>query len=426
VSAPLRVLLVGSPDDGPGHPRLGLLRRALGGAVDDRGRQVALREVLVPPPWAGVAKRVLLRRPWRWPAVWRGLASVRREVVARLLDELEREGTPDLVVVPYPGHAVVSAVRSVYRGPLVLDLFLSMHLTFSDGPSFVTRLPGGARLLRARDRGAVAAADLVLLDTPHHAAAVASDLDVDAGSFDWLPIGDLAAPPAAVPARPRVEGPLRVLFFGTGVPLHGLTTLLDAAERDGGRTFVVEVIGGAVSDRARARGSSCVRLGPAFVDTKELAERIAASDVVAGVFGTSRKADVVVPYKVVHGLAHGRPVVTADTRAVRDLLDPGRDCLVVPAGDAPALERRLVELAADDATRLRIGAAARARFERSFSERSAARRMASVLARVVPGSFVSPGRDPTELLGVQPQGATSRSLSEEPTEPSPIGSRAEP
>jgi glycosyltransferase involved in cell wall biosynthesis len=52
-------------------------------------------------------------------------------------------------------------------------------------------------------------------------------------------------------------------------------------------------------------------------------------------------------------------VVTADTPAVREVLEDGRSALLVPAGDPDALAAALARLAADAALRERLGAAAR-------------------------------------------------------------------
>ncbi len=63
--------------------------------------------------------------------------------------------------------------------------------------------------------------------------------------------------------------------------------------------------------------------------------------ICLGVFGESAKAARVVPNKVWQAMAVGRPVVTADTPAVREVLEDGRTALLVPAGDPDALAAAL-------------------------------------------------------------------------------------
>ena len=75
-----------------------------------------------------------------------------------------------------------------------------------------------------------------------------------------------------------------------------------------------------------------------------LRSRIVGSDICLGVFGTSDKAARVVPNKVYDALAAGRPLVTEDSPAARELLHDGDDALLVPAGDGAALADALRRL----------------------------------------------------------------------------------
>jgi glycosyltransferase involved in cell wall biosynthesis len=178
---------------------------------------------------------------------------------------------------------------------------------------------------------------------------------------------------------------VRLLFFGTGVPLHGLPTLVEAAAACAG-AVELEVIGGSVRERAAitALASPHVRLGPPFVDSARLQQAIAAAHVVCGVFGASGKAQRVIPFKVVHALAAGRPVLTGDTAAVRAWLRPPDEILVAPVADAAALTRCLLGIAADRGRLPALAAAARGAYERAFSPAALAARAAAVVAAVLP------------------------------------------
>ena len=69
--------------------------------------------------------------------------------------------------------------------------------------------------------------------------------------------------------------------------------------------------------------------------------------MILGVFGRTAKAKRVVPNKVYQGLAMARPVITADSPAVREFFAPGEHLHTVPAGDPEALADAVVELAED-------------------------------------------------------------------------------
>ena len=143
------------------------------------------------------------------------------------------------------------------------------------------------------------------------------------------------------------------------------------------------LVGGRASERTLAVQSlgDDVELGPEFAPIADLRRLIERSHLVAGIFGTSRKAASIVPFKVVHALAQGRPVLTADTPCARAMLDPGRDCLVCPAGDAHALAERLRWAAAHRDELSEVAGRARARYDSTFSLAAAGVRFVEVLGR---------------------------------------------
>lgn len=371
-----RVLLFGGFDLGAGYPRAGSLIQALTRA----GVEVSvLRESILP---ARGLRACTISQPWRWPGALGRLWSGERRLRNRLRGMIA-EHRFDVVLVPYPGWFSVRDARRVFDGPVVLDLFFSLSDTVV-GDRRLFR-PGGAveRFLRRVDRRACLAADRVLLDTPAHAVWMSDFLDLDEERFGWVPIGDPAAPATATPPRELQPGePLRVLYVGTGVPLHGVATILAACARtDGVR---LSFIGGTVEHRreAAALGPDTVVRIERWVKADELGRLYREHDVVFGVFGDSGKAGRVVPFKVVHTLAHGRTAITAETRGVQSLLAPGSDCLTVPAADIAALARALVSVRDAPGLLRQIAPAARRRYESTFSPAAVGDKLLAVFEEV--------------------------------------------
>jgi glycosyltransferase involved in cell wall biosynthesis len=367
------VLFCGAWDEGPGYPRTTALRASL------QSIGVVVRECRLPA--LGTAKKALLARPWRWPAaLWR--QWMLRRTLRRRLRAALAERRPHCVVVPYPGHLLVRDIARTADVPVVLDLFLSAYDTVVEDRRLV--LPGslGAEWLQRLDAQACEAADLVLLDTPANAAYAAELTGLPAERFAWLPVADPHCPaqPAAWPQSPN--GRLQVLFFGTGVPLHGLDTLVAAVADAPGVELVL--VGGSASDRAAAerRLGERLRLQPEFVDRTRLQQLIDGCQLVAGVFGSSGKAQRVVPFKVVHALAAGRPVVTAETPAVCAWLDGSEAVFTVPAADVDALAELLRQLAKAPARVQAAAAAARPAYDRHFAVERGGERWRRLLERV--------------------------------------------
>jgi glycosyltransferase involved in cell wall biosynthesis len=70
----------------------------------------------------------------------------------------------------------------------------------------------------------------------------------------------------------------------------------------------------------------------------ELRQNLAASDICLGIFGESDKAASVIPNKVFQIVAAGRPLITRDSDAIRELLGHAPPCTyLVPPGDPAAL-----------------------------------------------------------------------------------------
>jgi glycosyltransferase involved in cell wall biosynthesis len=98
------------------------------------------------------------------------------------------------------------------------------------------------------------------------------------------------------------------------------------------------------------------------------------------VFGSGRKASMVVPNKVWQAAAAGRPLVTRDGPGLREVLTPGEHCVAVPAGDASALAGAITQLLDDPARAERLGRAARAHVLDRFAPERQAARLRTLLA----------------------------------------------
>jgi glycosyltransferase involved in cell wall biosynthesis len=69
---------------------------------------------------------------------------------------------------------------------------------------------------------------------------------------------------------------------------------------------------------------------------------------------------------LLEAMATGKPVIATDHGGPREIVIPGETGLLVPPGDPAALARAIMELACHATIRRQMGAAARARAERSF------------------------------------------------------------
>src|SRR5205823_1548582 len=111
-----------------------------------------------------------------------------------------------------------------------------------------------------------------------------------------------------------------------------------------------------------------------WVDYDHLPQELYRTGGALGIFGASAKAARVIPNKVFQALACGAPVVTADTRAARELLADGESALLVPPGDPEALAAALRRLRDDPELASRIAAGGAEAYRAQASEEVLGRR----------------------------------------------------
>lgn len=344
-----------------------------------RARGVDVVEVNT-PVWAHVEHKASLRLPAalglaaRFVAGWVRLAAAQRHA-----------GHVDLVVAGYPAQpdaVPARLVATLRRAPLLVDAMISFEDTLSGDRSTVGRI--GGRVLYLVDRLMTAAGTVVMVDTAAHGAYFRRRLRVPARKVAIVPVG---AEPAAFPPAPPPVGAPTALFYGKLAPLHGLETVVAAAREDG--VPPVRIVGtGQLSewlDGELMRHPNDRLEHVPWIPYAKLGQQVADAAICLGVFGTSEKAARVVPNKVYQAMAVGRPIITADTPGVREVLTDGVDALLVPAGDAPALAAALRRLAADPELRARLGTAARHRFTQIATPDAVAERFLAEVRRIVPG-----------------------------------------
>lgn len=284
----------------------------------------------------------------------------------------------DVLIVGYPGHADLPAARLAARGrPIVFNPLVSLLDTFvGDRGRFRPASPA-AMLLRALDVGALRAADLVVADTCAHASFLAELAGIARSRVQVCFVGaeERLFAPGWSP-----EAPFEALFVGKLIPLHGLATVVEAARLAPEVRFRIVGSGQLQSELGTLPPNA---VHESWVDYEALPARLHRAGCALGIFGTSDKAGRVIPNKVFQALACGTPVITADTPAARELLEPEASALLVPPGDPEALAAAARRLAADEALARRIGSAGRAAYDRHASEAVLGRRWRELLEGLV-------------------------------------------
>jgi glycosyltransferase involved in cell wall biosynthesis len=282
----------------------------------------------------------------------------------------------DALIVGYPGHFDLPAARRAARGrPVIFNPLVSLVDTLvADRGRF---RPGSlaARALETVDRRAFRAADVVVADT-----------EADAHFFAGLAgLGEV--PVCFVGAEDRLFKPnwsppdrFVALFVGKLIPLQGVETILSAAREAPEIDF--RLVGSGQLEGLLSSRPSNVEHVP-WIEYERVPAEIQRAGCSLGIFGTTGKAQRVIPNKAFQAIACAAPLVTADTPAARELLVDEESALLVAPGDAKALAHAVRRLAADSELNRRIAAGGRATYERQASETVLGARWRAIIERLL-------------------------------------------
>jgi len=287
-----------------------------------------------------------------------------------LLGAFGREArTADVLFVPEFRHKDVPLARALAgKRRLVFDPLVSRRDTLVADWGLHAEGSAQACWNEWLDRWSLSLADLVLCDTWAHGELYAS-LGVPRNRLRRVLVGAEDAFFAVGAAVPAPE-PVRIVYVGGFLPLHGTRVIVEAVgllERGarGLPEFQVEMVGSGIEYAAAREQAERLRLRRiSFTGNVAYAEAprvLAAAHVVLGAFGTGAKAGRVIPHKVYQGLAAARAVVTGDGAGLREVCEPGRHLAAVPRGNAEALAVEMARLVGDAGERAALARAGRAR-----------------------------------------------------------------
>lgn len=279
------------------------------------------------PLWRGIQDRVQAASGgWLRPGF---IARVVR-ALWNLLRAYRKIKDYDVMVLGYPGQLDVYLARVLTwlrRKPLVLDVFMSLYLIASER-GLTARHPLTARLIYGLEKVAFSLPDLLIQDTAEYVQWFQEVYGLDPARFRLVPTGADDRIFRLVQGQERDDRCLRVLYYGTFIPNHGVEYIVEAArilQDEAGIHF--ELVGdGPTKTQAEALARKYGLTNVTFVgwlDKPALLRKATEADVCLGVFGTTPQSMMTVQNKIYEGLAMAKPVITGDSPTVRQALVHG-------------------------------------------------------------------------------------------------------
>lgn len=298
---------------------------------------------------------------------------------------LRRLPTPDLVHVPcFRQRDIAAAHRYArrHRLQLLIDPLISAYdKQVFERNKFTEHSTQGKRLLR-EERKLFQGADIVLADTSEHTRFFIETLGVAREKVHAVYVGaeDALFAPAPVPLPPNK--PVEVLFYGSFILLQGPQMIIEAARLYQGPPVNWVLLGsGPLLDdcKRKAEGLPNVTF-EGRLPYADLPDRIRRADILLGVFGSTPKAQRVIPNKVFQALACGKPVVTCSAPTYPTQISEAKAGIIFVAPGRPdELANAVGRLAIDPAKLQHHGHTSRALYEQNFSFAQIVQQLASAL-----------------------------------------------
>ena len=263
----------------------------------------------------------------------------------------------DVIVIGFFSPLIVPFAKLITRKPVIFDPLVLLY-----DSNVLDRKVIKPKSLRAfyywfLDWLTLHLADMVLLDTEEHIKYASKEYKVRPEKFKRIFIGtreDIYHPIA----KTRENNKFLVEFHGIFNTLQGVAFIIKAAKHlESHDDIKIIIIGnGKGQDKLLQLAQSLKIRNIEFiepVDKKELAIKISEADVCLGIFGTSDKARRVIPNKVYECAGMRKPVITADTPAIREFFTDD-DLMLVKIADAEAIARAVLKLKEDKELRERL------------------------------------------------------------------------
>ncbi|MBD3315642.1 MAG: glycosyltransferase [Chitinivibrionales bacterium] len=285
--------------------------------------------------------------------------------------------TTDFALVPAFCHHEVAVARKFYEGPLIFDPLISRHLTKIHDYRKAGRFSIHALRNYVADKRSLTLADYVLSDTLAHKRYFHEKYGIPAEKIFPVYVGynaDHFQPGPSYSHQTAVIG-----FYGSFIPLHGIEVIIHAAHLLRHRSDIrFELVGNGHTRASMEKLAKSLNLENTVfsgqVQYENLPVYIGRWDICLGIFGSTLKADLVIPNKVYHYAACRRPIITKDSPAIRELFTDGRDIVLSPANPR-ALADRIAALVDNRDRAETIAARGRRMISEGYNHRRIGRRM---------------------------------------------------
>lgn len=264
-----------------------------------------------------------------------------------------------VMIVGFPGHSIMPLawLLAKLRGKkIIFDAFVSMYDSVVFDRQEFSPQSWQAKKYWIIDWLACKLADVVVLDANAHSQYFIDTFKIKPDKFKRILVGVDDEVVKPIEQKKHTKNFL-VHFHGTYIPAQGIAYIMDAAEILKDQDIEFNMVGKSHDYHKEVERAKQQNLKINFFDFmpyEKLVEKIAQADICLGMFGDTDKAQRAGAFKVVEAMAMKKAVITADTPAMREFLQDGKDCLFCQIADGKDLANKILKLKNDSELRQKI------------------------------------------------------------------------
>ncbi len=303
--------------------------------------------------WKGDEDREnIARGKWISPFFWIRL-SVR---YVKLIFRFFTQKNFDIIFIAYPGHfdVFIGKILSIIsKKPLVWDVLNSFFLIMKERKIYGNWLEKlSLNLIKGIERRALLLPKLLFLDNQKFVDWLCNIHQINGDRFRLIPIGADSSffyPDYSVETENKRTF---VLYYGTFIPNHGVSHILEAAKilQDDHEIRFIFVGDGPEKHNSQKFVAENKLANITFINwlsKEELLKQIWKSHIVLGVFGDTLQGSLTNNNKIIEAFAVEKPVISGFTQALPQEIKHGVNIHLCKAGDSLEIANSIKYLVAN-------------------------------------------------------------------------------
>ncbi len=290
----------------------------------------------------------------------------------------------DIIYCPCFSHKFVRLIKKNTTKPVLFDPLISNYLTkVFDYKNVIRRSPRAFRNY-LKDKIPFNAADILIADTEQHKIYYHKTFGISLEKIHILPVG--ANTSLFKPTKREPNHPLIIGFYGGFIPLQGTKFIIEAANiLKENNSVYFHLIGTGYEYEKMQQLVGDLNLKnihfEGWVDYNKLPEKIAEFDICLGIFGDTIKANLVIPNKIYHYAAMGKPIITMNSKAIKEIFTENKNIKLVK-NNGKDLAEKILEVAKNIDKQKELGKNARKLAEAEFNENKIAEKLVAIFKTI--------------------------------------------